>query len=280
MLPSAWLDEAVAWCIDGAAGDACLWADIGGIYFPLAACELSDFLRRCRRSSVLSVTVYAGEDGRLRAVNGRFLGIVPSLSLAAGGGSRGEAELLGLFDDLKQIARRLAPELAHAFVAIQPTFLFAPHDYTSSYYEEGGAAPNLVEKLCSEYVFDAFPYQVLGPGHLRRLGDLPAGIRSLDGGRAELGIGDPASWLLDPWLSEDETAPFAGQATPASRPRHRESRPHAAVGLPAHLRRGIRPRAGEVQPRDGLTGQRTPRATPPRRAAASAPAARRAASPS
>ena len=39
-------------------------------------------------------------------------------------------------------------------------------------------------------------YQVLGPGHLRRLGDLPAGIRSLDGGRAELGSATPRRGCL------------------------------------------------------------------------------------
>jgi hypothetical protein len=55
-----------------------------------------------------------------------------------------------------------------------------------------------VDEFCDEIVLDAFPYQVLGPGHLARLGGVPAGARAVAAGRVELAVGEPASWLIDP----------------------------------------------------------------------------------
>lgn len=47
-------------------------------------------------------------------------------------------------------------------------------------------------------MIDAFPYQILGPGHLERLGSLPPGARALPAGRFELSIGASSDWLVDP----------------------------------------------------------------------------------
>jgi hypothetical protein len=60
---------------------------------------------------------------------------------------------------------------------------------------EGGLTPNDLSPFCDTVVFDAFPYQILGPGHLKRLGSIPPGARALEAGRMELEIGTSQSWL-------------------------------------------------------------------------------------
>ncbi|HVL99535.1 MAG TPA: hypothetical protein VM324_09625, partial [Egibacteraceae bacterium] len=52
------------------------------------------------------------------------------------------------------------------------------------------------DRLLDEVVLDAFWWQLLGPGHLRRLGGPPPGARPLAAGRVELAVGDPADWLF------------------------------------------------------------------------------------
>jgi len=104
------------------------------------------------------------------------------LALGAGGpGSVGRLPLL--FEGLRNLARRLAGDLAYGFVDLSPTFLrFA-----------GASHP--LEPFCDEAVFDGFPYQALGPGHLARLGGPPPGACPLSGGRVELSAGDLAAWI-------------------------------------------------------------------------------------
>lgn len=64
---------------------------------------------------------------------------------------------------------------------------------------DGVAQPALVEDLCDELLFDAYPWQVLGPGHLARLDESLEGATPLAGGRMELAIGEVSEWLsLDP----------------------------------------------------------------------------------
>jgi hypothetical protein len=52
-----------------------------------------------------------------------------------------------------------------------------------------------VNDVCDAVCVEAFPYQVLSPGHLARLGGTPAGARPLAAGRVELALGDPYAWL-------------------------------------------------------------------------------------
>jgi hypothetical protein len=85
-------------------------------------------------------------------------------------------------------------------VSILPTFdVFTSASHSTEWSWQGGADSGpFGDHLCDEIVLDAFPYQVLGPGHMARLGDPPAGARALSEGRVELTVGDPASWLIDP----------------------------------------------------------------------------------
>ncbi len=64
----------------------------------------------------------------------------------------------------------------------------------------GARAASPVDELCESIAFDAFPYQILGQGHLERLGAVPSGADVLPDGKVELRIGEPTEWLLDPWV--------------------------------------------------------------------------------
>ena len=124
-------------------------------------------------------------------------------------------DLLSIFDSFKSMADRLAPSAGYALVGIEPTFdsfLVAGHPTDWSVFG-GERVEQQLERICDEFVFDAFPYQVLGPGHVRRLGGIPAGARKLGNGRVGLNIGDPRSWLIDQSVFADRsTAPLGVSA--------------------------------------------------------------------
>jgi hypothetical protein len=63
----------------------------------------------------------------------------------------------------------------------------APEDLPRGPVREAFELPDVL-------VADAFPWQVLGPGHLARMGELPADARPLGKDRWELAIGDLADW--------------------------------------------------------------------------------------
>lgn len=200
-VPDAWLDEAAAWVGAGLGDDDTVAVALeGGVEFRLPPGAVRAFYERARTARVLWSLTVAGElDGHLRGANGGFHGKSPHLFLAGGGDAASDDELLAIFDAFVDLARRLAPQLGYAFVGIHAGFSnFAAAYPNALWVLEGGDDPTFVQAVCDEYVFDAFPYQVLGPGHLRHLGGIPAGAAELDGGRVELFVGEPASWLLDP----------------------------------------------------------------------------------
>ena len=65
-------------------------------------------------------------------------------------------------------------------------------------------AGSWTDLLLDEIVLDAYPFQVLCPGHVRRLGAVPNGAVVLEFGRIALSIGDPADWLLRPDVEDLE----------------------------------------------------------------------------
>jgi len=107
------------------------------------------------------------------------LGFEPNLALAGGRPNATEEELFALMQHFKEIAHRLAPGIGYAVLAFGSDLkAFAwPSWRPSSWWPpvEGGGPLTRMEDLCDEVVFDAFPYQILGPGHLRRLGGSPLG---------------------------------------------------------------------------------------------------------
>ncbi len=134
---------------------------------------------------------------------GCFFGIQPSVELAAGGSGATDEELPAIVAELSAVAEHLAPQLAYAFISIESSFDVFSSSHSEWSLEQDGADPFFMEQVCDEYVFDAYHLQVLGPGHLNRLGRTPPGARQLDEGRVELAIGDASDWVLDPWLPGD-----------------------------------------------------------------------------
>jgi hypothetical protein len=203
-VPDGWLAEAAAWLTDGLDGAHPLWSEVGLVEFSLAAGGVAGFLeqqRRHRRSALVVAARPRPDDASEAPVApvdpGWFCGDLPgpplraaalcrgpsSCHLALGAGGPGASDLPAVVEAFTALARRLAAEVAYAFVDVSPTFLrFAGLHHP-------------LEPFCDEAVFDGFPYQVLGPGHLERLGGPPAGARMLAGGRVEVAAGDLAPWI-------------------------------------------------------------------------------------
>jgi len=138
---------------------------------------------------------------QVRGANGSFFMFEPNLALSGGRPNATDEELFALMHHFKEIAHRLAPSIGYAVIAFGPDLkAFAwPSWRPYSWWPpvEGGGPLTTMADLCDEVVFDAFPYQILGPGHLKRLGGSPLGGKALGGGRVGLSLGDPHSWLPD-----------------------------------------------------------------------------------
>jgi hypothetical protein len=98
----------------------------------------------------------------------------------------------------------MAPTLAAGIGGPGPPF-HAPNRYVDAHS---------FALVADELVLDAFWYQVLGPGHLRRLGRRPPGAAPLPSGRVELTLGEARTWLA----ADDATRALqaAGRVTLAS----------------------------------------------------------------
>jgi hypothetical protein len=200
-MPLPWLDEAWSWVSEGLDADSDVMAKISLVEFRLAAAEAPAFLYQSHRARAQSAMVVSGDlEGHLRGASAFLCYDEPNLILAGGGPAATDDDMVALVERFQEVARRLAPSLAYAFVSIAPTFgtLAFPSQSTDWSRQGGVKSSPLVDQLCDEIVLDAFPYQVLGPGHVARLGGVPPGASSLAGGRVELAVGDPASWLFDP----------------------------------------------------------------------------------
>jgi hypothetical protein len=112
------------------------------------------------------------------------------MALSGGGPEATDDELLANFADLQAVARRLSSHLALASLSIQAKFVGAVY----AHQNRGWVADN--ELFCDEFLYDAGPWQIIGKGHLRRLGASLPGARRLEGGRVEVPIGEPRGWLL------------------------------------------------------------------------------------
>lgn len=203
-LPARWLEEACAWVRGPLGEDDDVAIDVDGMQFSLRAAEAMGFLEQCRSARSGHAVLAVGPEERIRAANACFHGAEPNLAMAAGGAATSEQELVEVFQRLRGVARRLASEVAYAFISIEPNFIFfvsSAHE-TEWYRAHGGGYPGTLEHICDEWVFDAFPYQILGPGHLSQLGGPLPAARPLAAGRVEVSIQEPADWLIDPWLPD------------------------------------------------------------------------------
>lgn len=196
-IPDRWLEEACSWVTAGSGPDGPVRAAVVSTGFTLAPADALPFLVQARRAHTPMVRLMTGEPGAsVRMAGGYFLGFEPNLALAGGGPAATDAELVATAHALREVGRRLAPEIGYAFVDLEPVFRVGIAPGTE-WRLLGGEATESLEELCDEFVFDGFWWQVLGPGHLARLGRVPPESRPLPGGRMELSVGEPDDWLLD-----------------------------------------------------------------------------------
>lgn len=130
---------------------------------------------------------------------------MPNLVLVEGRPAWTDADATGAFEALRAVCRRRAAHAAYGFLSIDKHFRYVLTEQPAPDWATlGGMRPGgYFDNLCDEIVFDAYPYQVLGPGHLRRLGEMPAGALPLEGDRFELQLGEITSWMVVPPPPDD-----------------------------------------------------------------------------
>lgn len=200
-IPDNWLSTAADWITHDLTPKDRIWASYGD-QFRLPSSAAQRFLKEHRRKASYTSHLVSGDiDNRIRAVNGSFGGgLMPNIAIAGGGPTTSDDDLVGIAQDLIAVARSFADQVGYAFITIDPTFgsfydATAGSDWATQrvrldrpVFEEAfggsapppdtpmmGASPATLQSLCDEFVFDAFPYQVLSPRHLQRLGGVLPG---------------------------------------------------------------------------------------------------------
>ena len=199
VLPSSWLEVAAEWVLGDLLPADEVQLRLLGAHFTVRAADASASLYAAASARAWCDLVQGDLRGRLRTASLTF-GHAPHLALAAGGPDCDVHALLARYDLLCELARDLSDGVAYACVDLEPTFELLGHGLTGAGWpEQGGAAPNAVASLVGDVVVpDAFPFQVLGPGHQERLAAVgrpgPLG-EALGDGRYALELGDPVDWL-------------------------------------------------------------------------------------
>ncbi|HET7489959.1 MAG TPA: hypothetical protein VFJ85_18685 [Acidimicrobiales bacterium] len=219
-VPDAWVDTALEWLTRAMPAGQPIRGDSGNREFTVDPHRLPDVVAAHRRSAV-RVVLAAGDDGAVRAVTLDFAGFEPSVRLALAGSRLDDEALAGAVEELAAVARRQAASVAYAYVSVDQWMQGLWHLGTDWCLVGGPQAEHLT-LLCDEVVFDAFPYQVLGPGHLGRLGGIPPGGAALAAGRAEVVIGTTDDWLFVDRAQWDPMELGRGYSPPRRNPTIRE----------------------------------------------------------
>jgi hypothetical protein len=201
-LPAGWIDIAGEWVLGDLKPHDVVRLRLLAVEFDVQVADAPAVLHQASTAQAWCDIVNGDVDERVRTASITF-GKAPHVALAAGGPACDSQALLARFDLLCEVAREYAGDVAFACIDIEATFdgigLGLPN---TGWRDQGGASPNLVAgRLCDELVPDAYPYQILGPGHLARLApegydpaDPPVG-EPIGDGKVELLIGEPVDWL-------------------------------------------------------------------------------------
>lgn len=201
-LDPTWIDVASEWVFGDQPPEARVRMRVLGIEIRVAVADAPGVLHGCAVARAWCDVVTGDMADRVRTASVSF-GWSPHVAIAAGGPACDDAGLLARFDLLAEVARELAPAAAYACLDFESNFSelgtgLAHSDWST----EGGAPANRVLGTVGDrFVPDAFPLQVLGPGHLDQLGDgasrIPARLWSADlpDGRRELHVAEPVDWL-------------------------------------------------------------------------------------
>jgi hypothetical protein len=202
-VPEGWLAEVRAWLVGTEAADAVdaeVMGSLGFGTFSIPATELQGLLQQWEIARMGWSSLAHGDPERiLRAVGFDFRPDANINAVFAIGGAGVENEhVLAGFAELQDLARRLAGTVAYAFISVEPTLgaLLGPWHSTEWGTWMDGPTSMLGDALVDQIVLDAFPYQVLGPGHLERLGALPTEAVRLSAGRFELSSGRVTDWMF------------------------------------------------------------------------------------
>jgi hypothetical protein len=195
-LPADWLDIACEWVTGDLGDDESSRLRVLGVEFDVPATEVSAVVHDCGLAKAWCDAVNGQLDDRVRIASITF-GRLPHLALAAGGPQVDGNGLVARFHLLQEVARELAADVAYGCIDFEPTFEgLALGLSPTGWQAQGGAPPNVIAReLIDERVPDAYPYQVLGPGHIARLGEISLAHEALGDGRIEITLDEPASWL-------------------------------------------------------------------------------------
>ena len=195
-LPLDWLDIACEWVTGDVGYDEDTRLRILGVEFDVPANEVSAVVHDCGLAKAWCDAVNGDLDDRVRTASITF-GRLPHLALAAGGPEVDPYGLVARFHLLQEMARELAADIAYGCIDFEPTFEgLALGLSPAGWQAQGGAPPNVIARdLIDTRVPDAYPYQVLGPGHLDHLGEIGLASEALGDGRVEITLDEPLSWL-------------------------------------------------------------------------------------
>lgn len=190
-IPPEWASAAMAWLVD----DPALVA--GGVTalivsqeFAVGAADMATVLAFDRPEQSDTRTVLVGDPSTgVRFVSYRGQRDSSALTLGSTGGAAADPGVLG--GRLAAIAEQLAAGCSYAFLELPSGSALDLEDAPP------GRPPRFDHiDVLDEVAIDAFPFQVLGPGHLRRLGSLPE-ARPLVGGRVAWTLGALSEWTDD-----------------------------------------------------------------------------------
>lgn len=192
-LPPAWTDVVEHWL--SAQGAGTVSAGALGTEVEIAPCMVGEFAESHGGGTFLT----GDPRSECRAAVMRHWRTAAELILAGGGA---DADVGALADELCDLVDRFAPDVAHAYVSIESTFAsvvtLSELSDESVFSDDGTYRPRfMVSEACDEVVLDAYHHQVLGPGHLARLGGPPDGSKVLPAGRVSLTLGSPSDWEIE-----------------------------------------------------------------------------------
>lgn len=268
VLPAAWLEVAAEWVLGGLSARERVSLRLLGAPFSVRAADAPAVLHAATAARTWCDLVQGDLSDRIRTASLTF-GSAPHLALAAGGPRCDIPALLARFDLLCDVARDLG-DAAYTCVDLEDAFdQLGDGVPGTGWPTDGGARPNDVAGRAVDVVVpDVHPFQVLGPGHVERLGRRRRRLgQPLPDGRLEVALGDPADWLPEfdtrdaavararkdlqaLLVTGPELTELVAERAPAPRPRGRRAPVPAAqtgpdlgavtIAAVPHPRRGLR----------------------------------------
>ena len=194
-----WIDIAAEWVFGDQRPDASVRLRVLGVERAVPVAEAAGVLHGCAAARAWCDVVTGDITSRIRTASISF-GAAPHVAIAGGGPKCDDDGLLGRYQLLRDVAQELAGECSYACLDFEDTFGDLGIGLSNvDWAVEGGASPNtVVGRLADRFVPEAFPFQVLGPGHADRLRSVRperSWGRPLAGERRALEIGEAVDWL-------------------------------------------------------------------------------------